>query len=276
MAKIEVNGEVIDKFFKGHDPMERIIKMECEYGDDKVCIVYKDENGTKKVRRENFYPFVWSKQSVGRELFEGNREKLRNEMLHRGIGCKGLIIEHNDGFVPERMERGYRCLWYAQRPMTYADFMKFFEDGNVPIYPKQKSVNFGRKDFIAVKPVEQFMIATGKRMFKGYNDYDELVRMEWDLETEGLDPEKDMISQIGIRTNKGFEKIITIEGDGEEKKQNEIASIYEFFCTINEVKPDVICGHNTENFDWNFIEVRLRKGGLSMYDFSKQIFPNGV
>lgn len=50
------------------------------------------------------------------------------------------------------------------------------------------------------------MISTGKRLFKGYDDYDQLKRLEWDLETQGLEAERCAINQVGIRTNKGFEK----------------------------------------------------------------------
>ena len=77
------------------------------------------------------------------------------------------------------------------------------------------------REYIVVNPIEQFMIATGKRQFKGYDDYDELLRMQFDLETEGLNPQKDCISQIGIRTNKGYEKIIPVIGEGEEKLNQE-------------------------------------------------------
>ena len=42
------------------------------------------------------------------------------------------------------------------------------------------------------------------------------------METQGLNPEIHMIDQIGIRTNKGFEKIITVVGEGAERKVNEL------------------------------------------------------
>ena len=45
------------------------------------------------------------------------------------------------------------------------------------------------------------------------------------METEGLDPNINAISQIGIRTNKGFEKIISIQGEGEEKLENEMKGL---------------------------------------------------
>lgn len=34
--------------------------------------------------------------------------------------------------------------------------------------------------------------------------------------------------------------------------------ISEFFQIVREIQPDVMTGHNTENFDWNFIDVRLK------------------
>ena len=73
-----------------------------------------------------------------------------------------------------------------------------------------------------------------------------------------------MIDQIGIRTNKGFEKIITVVGEGAERKVNELKAIIEFLSILKEEKPDVIAGHNSENFDWNFIIVRCQQLGTSL------------
>lgn len=273
----EVTKEQIDQFLSGTDPMERIIKIECDYSEDKVTIVYNDENGVKRMKKEPFYPFVWCKRSAAQKLFNGDREKIKYEMSRYGIGVKGLRVEDSEGNVPPRMENGYRLMFYAKVSMSYQTFMDFFTDGGRPIYPdSRKYANYGVKEYIAVLPVEQYMISTGRRLFKGYEDYDELNRMQWDLETEGLDPKIDAISQIGIRTNRGFEKIIKITGIGEDKRNNESAAIDEFFETIKELKPDIISGHNTENFDWNFISVRLTEAGTSLYDRSKKFFPRGV
>ena len=160
--------------------------------------------------------------------------------------------------------------------MSYTKFLEFFENGGCPVYGRKDDSSNRVQEFIAVSNTEQYMISTGKRLFKGYNDYDDLLRLTWDLETEGLDPHVNAISQIGIRTNKGYQKIITIEGDTQsEKFENEIKAIDEFFRIIREINPDVITGHNTENFDWNFISVRLELAGTSMKEFTKDYF-NGV
>ena len=271
----KITQEKIQAFFDGKDPMERIIKIECSYDDEKATIIYRRDDGAKRIKKEAFHPFVWAKQIAGRELFGGDRELTKKKLSEWGIECKGLRISRDDGTVPQRMAEGYRVLFRAKGAMSYSKFMRFFKEGGVPIYPTQRDKNYGRRDYIAVSPVEQFMIATGKRQFKGYDDYDDLVRMPWDLETTGLNPQKDSIDQIGIRTNKGFEKIIKVKGEGEEKRKNEIAALREFFQTIKEVQPDVVTGHNTENFDWNFDDVRLEPLG-GMVEVSNEYLPRGV
>lgn len=272
--KTEVTSEQIHAFLNGHNPMERIIKIEGDYNSTTMAVIYRDENGRRKVSHENFYPFCWAKQSACQNLFNGDRAQIKAKLREYGIACKGLRIENTNGIAPERMEKGFRVMFQAQKPMTYQKFMQFFKEGGRPIYANQNDSNYGLKEYIVVNPVEQFMIQTGKRQFKGYDDYDELLRLQFDLETEGLDPLTDKISQIGIRTNKGYGKIITVLGEGEEKERNELVAISEFFNIIKEIGPDVISGHNTENFDWNFINVRLQVRGSSLEQFTKDLFPH--
>lgn len=272
----EVSKEQIESFLNGSNPQERIIKIEGDYNDSKIHVIYRDEDGKMRIEHDDFYPFVWCKLSVCTKLYNGNRETLKQQMRLYGIKVKALRTNNSDGITPERMENGFRFMFYAQIPMSYTKFLEFFENGGCPVYGKRDDSSNRVQEFIAVSNTEQYMISTGKRLFKGYNDYDDLLRLTWDLETDGLDPHVNAISQIGIRTNKGYQKIITIEGDTQsEKFENEIKAIDEFFRIIREINPDVITGHNTENFDWNFISVRLELAGTSMKEFTKDYF-NGV
>lgn len=272
----EVSKEQIESFLNGSNPQERIIKIEGDYNDSKIHVIYRDEDGKMRIEHDDFYPFVWCKLSVCTKLYNGNRETLKQQMRLYGIKVKALRTNNSDGITPERMENGFRFMFYAQIPMSYTKFLEFFENGGCPVYGKRDDSSNRVQEFIAVSNTEQYMISTGKRLFKGYNDYDDLLRLTWDLETEGLDPHVNAISQIGIRTNKGYQKIITIEGDTQsEKFENEIKAIDEFFRIIREINPDVITGHNTENFDWNFISVRLELAGSSMKEFTKDYF-NGI
>ena len=272
----EVSKEQIESFLNGSNPQERIIKIEGDYNESKIHVIYRDEDGKMRIEHDDFYPFVWCKLSVCTKLYNGNRETLKQQMRLYGIKVKALRTNNSDGITPERMENGFRFMFYAQIPMSYTKFLEFFENGGCPVYGRKDDSSNRVQEFIAVSNTEQYMISTGKRLFKGYNDYDDLLRLTWDLETEGLDPHVNAISQIGIRTNKGYQKIITIEGDTQsEKFENEIKAIDEFFRIIREINPDVITGHNTENFDWNFISVRLELAGTSMKEFTKDYF-NGV
>jgi hypothetical protein len=272
----EVSKEQIESFLNGSNPQERIIKIEGDYNDSKIHVIYRDEDGKMRIEHDDFYPFVWCKLSVCTKLYNGNRETLKQQMRLYGIKVKALRTNNSDGIIPERMENGFRFMFYAQIPMSYTKFLEFFENGGCPVYGRKDDSSNRVQEFIAVSNTEQYMISTGKRLFKGYNDYDDLLRLTWDLETEGLDPHVNAISQIGIRTNKGYQKIITIEGDTQsEKFENEIKAIDEFFRIIREINPDVITGHNTENFDWNFISVRLELAGTSMKEFTKDYF-NGI
>lgn len=273
----KVTKEQVVSFLSGSNQMEHVIKIECSYNEDEVSIIYRDSNGTKRIRKDAFRPFVWVTQSGARQMFNGNRFKLKDALSMHGIGCAGLITSNGVQDAPDRMKNGYNVMFYARNKMSYNDFILFFKEAGVPIYPKPSDKNYGLKYFVAISPVEQYMIQTGIRLFKGYEDYDDIVRMEWDLETEGLDPNIHMISQIGLRTNKGFEKIITIDGKTpDEKFENEMAGIKEMFEIVKRESPDVMTGHNTENFDWVFIDTRLKKHGTSLGAFSLNYFPNGI
>lgn len=274
----EVTKEEIDSFLNGTDPQERIIKIEGDYNESKIHVVYRDEDGKMRIQHDDFYPFVWCKLSVCTKLYGGNRETLKHQMRLYGIKVKALRTNNSEGTTPERMEKGFKFMFYASIPMSYTKFLEFFENGGCPVYGNKNDTESSNRvqEFIAVSNTEQYMISTGKRLFKGYNDYDDLLRLTWDLETEGLDPHVNAISQIGIRTNKGFQKIITVEGSTpQEKANNEIFAIDEFFKIVHDINPDVITGHNTENFDWNFIAVRLELAGTSLKEFTKDYF-NGV
>ena len=271
----QITTEVVNTFLTGHDPMEHIISIECGFDEDKVNIIYVDQNGIKRIKQDDFKPFIWVKHSAAIRLFEGNRAKLRQELRRYGIAIKKLITENNDGSEHERLESGYKYLFYATRRMSNKIFQDFFTKAGVPIHPRQKKgeTDNGNREFMGVTPIEQYMIATGRRLFKGYESYNELNRFVFDLETQGLNPKIHRIEQIGIRSNKGFEKIISVVGNTkEELDRSEINAIKEFLEILAELKPDTVVGHNSENFDWNFLIVRSEELGYDFSELSLQYF----
>lgn len=274
---ITTTDEDINIFLNGRDPMEHIVSIECGYKDERVSIIYNNPQGEKRIKLDDFKPFVWAKNSVAVRMFEGDRKTLKKKMFDYGIGVKALITSLNGEKPHERIENGYKLMFYAKKRMTYQKFLEFFQLAKTPIFQdKSKKTTepiIDSKEFLAVSPIEQYMISSGKRMFKGYDDYDRLTRLQFDLETQGLDPTRHRIDQIGIRTNKGFEKILTIVGDtNEERDKNELMAIIEFIEILAKLKPDVIAGHNSENFDWNFIIVRCQVLGTTLEEISQAYF----
>jgi len=274
-----ITAEQINKFFEGSDPMQHIINIELGYDDAEAEIVYYDDNGTKRLKREPFKPFVWAKNSACVRMFNGERGTLRAKMREYGIKVKPLYSCREDNPYPhEKLDSGYKYLFYTTHKMSMGKFQNFFNEAGTPLKPKKKDEDSpSSQEFMYLQPVEQFMIETGKRYFKGYDNYDDIKRMSFDLETEGLNPRKHAISQIGVRTNMGFEKILTITGDTkEEKAKNEILAIIDFLDIIATEKPDVIFGHNTENFDWDFIIVRCQVHGYDFQELSNRFLREGI
>lgn len=294
LRKTEITNDVINTFIEGTDPQLRIVNLEYKYTDDKIKVYYRDANDVKHYKMEPFYPFVWATRRACLKLCGGDRPEVQRLLREYGIAIKTLDTRNNEGeVVPEIAEEGYIFMFQAKRPMSYQRFSKFFKEAGNPLYSKSKdddnveeeeSINVSKSDdrqYLVVTPQEQFMIANGKRFFKGYEDYDEIIRMIFDLETEGLDPRYNRINQIGVRFNrpvmyKGkkveFERILTVTGNTkEERDASELHNIKIFLSMIQYFHPDVITAHNGENFDWNFIITRCERLGTSIEEICKNL-----
>ena len=279
---MEDNKQRVMEFLGGRDPLEHIVSIECGYDEKEVSIIYINADGQKRIRKDDFKPFVWAKNSVAQRMFGGDRAKIKKMLNEYDIGVKALTTSQDGKKTDDRLENGYKLLFYARRKMNYQTFLSFFTKAGTPIYEKrdkkqgENTKQGSSREFLAVSPVEQYMMSTGKRMFKGYEGYDELKRLQFDLETQGLNPKIHGIDQIGIRTNRGFERILSIEGVGEERKKNELNAIIEFIRILAIEKPDIVIGHNSENFDWNFIIVRCEVLGTSLEEISTKFFKHPI
>lgn len=277
----EITNEMVSQFLNGHDPMERIISIECDYQEDEVSIIYANAKGEKRIKKDDFKPFVWVKHSAANRMFGGDRSLLKKKMSQYGIEAKRLSITRTDGKeADERIQNGYKFLFKAKRKMPMMIFQKFFAESGVPLREKSKDKSEkdpSSKEYLSVTPVEQYMIESGKRLFKGYESYDELNRFIFDLETQGLNPKRHRIEQIGVHTNKGFDKVISVEGNTkEELDKSELNAIDEFLRLLAELKPDTVVGHNSENFDWDFLIQRASILGQDFGEMSLKYFRRAI
>lgn len=121
--------------------------------------------------------------------------------------------------------------------------------------------------FFTLRREEQFMIQTGIRMFKGYEKYSELHKFIFDFETTGLYADRgDRVFMIGCRDNRGTEKVLTIR-PGYDIDDEERRIISELFFLIKKLKPALIYGYNSENFDFDFLVKRaiiLKMGSFKL------------
>lgn len=273
----EVTKERIEAFLNGYNPMEHITNIECGYNDDKVSIIFDGKDGHRKIKQDDFKPFCWVKRSACIRMYNGDRSKLKWALNKAGIRIKELRSKDENGNEADRLKNGYKFLFYSTVRMSYSEFMHFFQYAGTPIYSKNRNENTQEKEFLTCSPVEQYMISTGTRLFKGYENYDDVKRLVFDLETGSLNPRVSRITLNGVRTNKGFETVLEVKGNTkEEKDESELQCIRNFLKIIFIEQPSIIIGYNSENFDWNFLFTRLEELGSSMEEETKKLFPHPI
>ena len=294
--KKEITPEIVSTFIEGYDPQERIVNFEYNYRDDFVKVYYRDENDNKRVEKEPFYPFLWATKRACMRMCNQDRNELIQLMNKYHVTVKALDVTNTNGEVVEEILDGYTYMFKAIRPMSYTKFLEFFKAAGNSVYSKKKDENpdvkpsftevpeakKDKKQYLVVTPIEQFMISTGKRMFKGYDDYDQTLRLIFDLETTGLNTKIDRIEQFGVRFNRpvklngeyiDFERIFTVTGETEEEKNaSELENIINFLRVIYTFKPDIITAHNGETFDWNMIFGACQRLGTTIEEISKPFF----
>jgi DNA polymerase elongation subunit (family B) len=73
---------------------------------------------------------------------------------------------------------------------------------------------------------------------------------------------------IGIKTNKGYQKVIECSNEDEERR-----GLVEFFNIIDELKPSILGGYNSANFDWYWIFERCKALNLDIKRICKTLNP---
>ena len=105
-------------------------------------------------------------------------------------------------------------------------------------------------EYYRVGPVEQYLMLSGRVYFRGLA-YDDVHRLQFDLETTALDPRRGRIFLVAIRDTRGVATTLTAPTPQDEAKL--IADL----CTlIQQIDPDVIENHNLFGFDLPFLEQR--------------------
>lgn len=110
-------------------------------------------------------------------------------------------------------------------------------------------------EVLVLAPEEQYLVASGRTYFRGLG-FDDVRRLQLDLETTGLDPQRDRIFLIAVRDHTGEVEILE---DADEAKL--IAAL---IAKVHAVDPDVIENHNLQGFDLAFLDRRARMLGVPL------------
>lgn len=106
-------------------------------------------------------------------------------------------------------------------------------------------------------PTEQYLILSGRTYFKGMS-YSDLRRLQFDLETTGLDENVDRVFMISVSDSTGFRLCL----DTSSMSEKEL--LEEFVRVVQERDPDVLENHNIFEFDLKFLVRRAAALGVRL------------
>jgi DNA polymerase elongation subunit (family B) len=210
-----------DELLYGTDVTPRIVAVE-PAGSDRVTVYRRGEQGNIEAGSEPFQPWLLATRA---EPWAAIRSRPQ--------------IDELGGNHPLRFLVRF-ATWQA-----YGEAVRAARDA-------------GERLFDVSSPVEQYLIATGRTLFKEMV-YEDLCRLQLDIETTGFDA-RDPAAQVivvSLRTSHGHEEVLALE-------ESEAGLISQLSERIVKLDPDVIEGHNLFNFDLPFLSARAARFGLEL------------
>ncbi|ADO68198.1 3'-5' exonuclease [Stigmatella aurantiaca] len=113
---------------------------------------------------------------------------------------------------------------------------------------------------LSLPPEEQYLTASGRTYFRGLG-FDALHRLQFDLETTGLEPDHDRIFLVALRTPEGQPETLEAHGDSDAA---EAELLQRLAARIRACDPDVIENHNLHGFDLPFLAHRAKRLGVPL------------
>jgi DNA polymerase elongation subunit (family B) len=193
-----------------------------ELGETGTVNVYRREaKGSTVADVEPFHPFVW---------------------------CDSDVVDL--GIESEKLESNLKYGW-----LVTIDSWKEL------IALRNGLKNAGRDFFAFADPVQHYLTATGRTLFKDL-PFEELKRMQLEvLSVAGVanagSSDEDHILAIALSDNTGWEELLIV--DPKNVEESEHAELKRLTAIIKERDPDVIEGHNLLRFDLPYLVGRAKK-----------------
>jgi DNA polymerase elongation subunit (family B) len=118
----------------------------------------------------------------------------------------------------------------------------------------------GAETILVLPAEEQYLVATGRTYFRDLS-FDQIHRLQFDLETTGLDPRRDRIFMAAVRAHDGRRTVLeatSVDDAGEADL------IRRLVAAVEAADPDVIENHNLHWFDLPFLDRRARTLGVPL------------
>ena len=246
-----ISQEEIKSFLEGNDPEQHIVAVEFDYASDHIFKIKEVPGKGKVIQQDSLIAFAWVGDLHDFNFYEGSKS-----LQKQAMGKYGILIEKLRTDNSKQLEEGLTFI--VKSIKGYRSLIQFFREGGIDPWGEKT-----KDKILMVSPVEQYLISKEKRLFKGFEEYNDITRFVFDLETTSLEPRDGRIFMIGMKTNKGFQKVIECSNEDEER-----SGIVEFFRTINEIKPSIIAGYNSANFDWFWIFERCKALNLDIKKIS--------
>src|SRR5881296_3616391 len=210
----------------GADKTPRIVAI--ELGETGTVKVYRREkDGSTAVDVEPFHPFVWTDGDIT-DLGLENAQKLAGDLKYN---------------------------W-----LITADSWKEL------IALRNGLKKAGRNFFALSDPVQHYLSATGRTLFKQL-PFDELKRLQLEVlsptgESDLADASQNPIASIALSDNSGWEQLIVVDPDNAEESERD--ALKQLTAFIKERDPDVIEGHDLFRFDLPYLVARARKAKVKL------------
>ena len=236
-----------DEWLFGWDTLPGIVSVWANRGG--LAVIWRREAGGERVERvtERFRPWLFAATladvaHLGPALVPATATGARNAAfsyreLDGAPGSFRYLLSARDGRMLERA-----LLTGASRRLG----RHISGPGDLP------------DDYYRVGPVEQYLMQSGRVYFRGLT-YEDLHRLQFDLETTALDPHRGRIFLVAVRDNRGL--ATTLEAPHAEDEAQLIADL----CTLIRLRdPDVIENQNLFGFDLPFLEQRAAVHGIPL------------
>jgi DNA polymerase, archaea type len=167
------------------------------------------------------------------------------EPLHPFVWCDSDVVDL--GIEAERLQSDLKYGW-----LVTVDSWKEL------IALRNGLKNAGRDFFAFTDPVQHYLTATGRTLFKDL-PFEELKRMQLEiLSVAGVSEpgDNDHVMCVALSDNTGWEELLIV--DSKNIEESEHAVLKRLTAIIKERDPDVIEGHNLFRFDLPYLVARAK------------------